>query len=464
MNRDAFRKFFKSAGPAILPVIHVRDADQAARNVAVVLGEGAQGVFLINHDFPHMELVPVIEQVRERFPSLWLGVNFLGVTGKHAFPVLGDLAARGVMVDAYWADDARIDERVETQAEAVEIDAVRAASGWDGLYFGGTAFKKQREVAAEHYRLSAEIARTHMDAVTTSGIATGHAADISKIETFRQGCGDHPLAIASGVTPENIHLYAPLVDAILVATGINFEGDFYNADPVRLRRLIARSRDVTLCRETVDQSEAKDDRDDRWYLYNMAPTERANVAAWLDPSSVYINARSFNAILDDLLEPFSPDEVDLVAAPDAMGFILGSAMAARLGRGFLALRKAGRLPVEADAVTFTNYSGNTQDMEMRKQAFLPGTRVLIADQWIETGGTMEAAISLIEGRGGIVAGIATICIEESHGAEAYRQRYKCCTAVVSGTELQRQMNSKAPDYFPDYRVEKTYPVIGAGQK
>jgi len=458
MNRHVFRKSFISAGPAILPVIHVLDAAQAVRNVAVVLGEGAQGVFLINHDFPHMDLVPIIEQVREQFPSLWLGVNFLGVTGAQAFPVLGELAARGVMVDAYWADDARIDERVETQAEADEIDAVRAASGWDGLYFGGTAFKKQRDVAAEHYQRSAEIARAHMDAVTTSGIATGHAADISKIETFRQGCGDHPLAIASGVTPENIHLYAPLVDAILVATGINYEGDFYNADPARLRILMARSRSAAL---SGVADPAPGDRDDRWYLYNMAPTQRSNVAAWLDPSSVYLNARSFNAILDDLVEPFSPDEIDLVAAPDAMGFILGSAIAARFGKGFLALRKAGRLPVEADAVTFSNYSGRSQDMEMRKQAFLPGTRVLIADQWIETGGTMEAAIALIEGQGGIIAGIATICIEETHGAEAYRERYKCCTAVIPGTELQRQMNSKAPDYFPDYRVEKTYPVIGA---
>ncbi len=461
MNRHDLRKAFKSTGPAILPVIHVQDTEQALRNVRVVLGEGAQGVFLINHDFPHEDLVPIIENVRQAFPAVWLGVNFLGVTGKDAFPVLGALQARGVQVDGYWADDARIDERADVQTEAEDIDAVRSSSGWNGLYFGGTAFKKQREVLPDAYAASAKIACRHMDAVTTSGIATGHAAEIAKIETFRAACGDHALAIASGVTPDNVHLYAGLVDAILVATGINHEGDFYNTDPGRLRALIARVRAIALAADTAG---ANDDRDDRWYLYNMAPTQRTGLAAWLDPSSVYINARSFNAILDDLLEPFSPRDIDLVAATDAMGFILGSAIAARLGKGFLAIRKAGKLPVEADAVTFTNYTGRTQDIEMRKNAFAAGTRVLLADQWIETGGTMQASIELIEGQGGIVAGIATICIEETHGAEALRDKYVCSTAVVPGSEVQRQMNSKAPDYFPDYRVEATHPEIGAKQK
>ena len=250
MNRTEFRKFFKVAGPAVLPVIHVADTGQALRNARVALAEGAQGVFLINHDFSPEELLPAIRDVRQAYPSLWLGVNFLAVTGRDAFPMLGALQAEGVMVDAYWADDARIDERADRQTEALEIDAVRADSGWTGLYFGGTAFKKQREVDPADHALSAQIACRHMDAVTTSGVATGRAADISKIETFRAACGAHPLAIASGVTPENVHLYAPLVDAILVATGINHDGDFYNTDPARLRQLVSRVREIALGDET----------------------------------------------------------------------------------------------------------------------------------------------------------------------------------------------------------------------
>ena len=56
------------------------------------------------------------------------------------------------------------------------------------------------------------------------------------------------------------------------------------------------------------------------------------------------------------------------------------------------IRKAGKMPVDADAVDFKNYSGRVQQLEMRQPDFAPGTRVLLVDQWIETGGTMAGAI------------------------------------------------------------------------
>lgn len=274
MNRAQFRKLFKTVGPAILPVIHVRDTAQAVRNVALAMGEGAQGVFLINHDFPHDDLLPIVAQVRQRFPALWLGVNFLGVTGRDAFPVLGRLAGQGVEVDAFWADDARIDERGEAQAEADAIAAAREASGWTGLYFGGTAFKKQREVAPDGYARAAGIAARYMDAVTTSGAATGEAADLAKIAAFRDGCGDTPLALASGVTPDNVALYGRLVDAVLVATGVNVPGDFYNIDPGRLRRLVSRARRAALSEAPEEGSPT-----------GMTGTIAGTSATWRRPSA-----------------------------------------------------------------------------------------------------------------------------------------------------------------------------------
>jgi len=183
-----------------------------------------------------------VREVRDRFPSLWLGVNFLAVTGARAFPVLGDLERSGCVVDAYWADDARIDEHAQAQREAEAIAEARRASGWSGLYLGGTVFKKQREVRPEDFETAARIAARYMDAVTTSGVAIGRSAELSKIRAFRNGCADRALAIASGVTPENAGAYAGLVDAILVATGINRSGDFYNIEPVRLRQLLAACR------------------------------------------------------------------------------------------------------------------------------------------------------------------------------------------------------------------------------
>ena len=202
-------------------------------------------------------------------------------------------------------------------------------------------------------------------------------------------------------------------------------------------------------------------RDDRWYLPLMAPNTKGPKFAWLDPTSIYINAKAFHALLDDLCAPFSADEVDVVGGLDAMGFVLAAGIAARLGTGMLPIRKAGKLCVETDAVTFTNYSGRTQDMEMRKPAFAPGTRVLLVDQWIETGGTMEGAIGLVERQGGAVAGLAAIAIEDNERTQAYRERYTCVAAVMPGTEWQRQCNAQHLASFGSYRPEKAFPEAGS---
>ena len=361
---------------------------------------------------------PILREVRARFPSLWLGVNFLAVTGRDAFPVLGQLQRDGVEIDAYWADDACIDEHAapEDQAEAAAIATARDASAWQGLYFGGTAFKKQRRVDPRDYERAAQAAAGWMNAVTTSGVATGKAAHREKIAAFRRGCGDAPLALASGVTPENALDYAADVDAMLVATGINRSGDFYEIDPGKLQRLVSvtrmaganraggapargphrdsdssRANPPSLRRDASREPSSRpqdSSSNERHYLAAMAPNVKGERYAWLDPSTLYINAAIFQALVDDLVAPFDPADFDVVAGFDAMGFVLGTAIAVRRGKGFLTLRKAGKLPVKSDAVEFVNYSGRVQRMEMREPAFRPGTRVLLVDQWVETGGTM----------------------------------------------------------------------------
>ncbi|QIE48028.1 adenine phosphoribosyltransferase (plasmid) [Pseudohalocynthiibacter aestuariivivens] len=240
MDRHAFQAVFGTQGTTVLPVIHVLDAEQAARNIRIAQDGGCPGVFLINHDFEKEKLLPIIREMRQMFPNFWIGVNFLAVTGRFAFPILGQLQDEGIRVDGYWADDARIDERraADDQPEAQAIEQARRDSGWNGLYIGGTAFKKQREVAPEFYATSAQIACGFMDVVVTSGVATGQAADLSKIRTFRESCGNTALGVASGITPENANQFMSGVDLFMVATGINHEGDFYNIDPARLQDLM----------------------------------------------------------------------------------------------------------------------------------------------------------------------------------------------------------------------------------
>ena len=247
MNRTDFHQLFKSPGPVVLPVLHVLDNARTERNLREVIAAGAPGCFLINHDFEPERFLPIIRHARDRFPALWLGVNFLGVTGRDAFPMLARLARSGCTVDAYWADDARIDEHGEN-TEAEEIAEIYRDSGWFGLYFGGTCFKKQRPVDPADHGAAARHACAFMDVVTTSGVATGEEADLTKVETFRAAIGDRTLALASGITPENAETYRD-VDCFMVATGINEPGNFYDIDPDRLAAL------MRICRRLGKESD-----------------------------------------------------------------------------------------------------------------------------------------------------------------------------------------------------------------
>jgi adenine phosphoribosyltransferase len=200
-------------------------------------------------------------------------------------------------------------------------------------------------------------------------------------------------------------------------------------------------------------------RENRWYLKLMAPNTKGPKFAWLDPTSIYINGDAFKDLLDDLEADLKGTTVDVVGGLDAMGFVLGSALATRLDVGFLPIRKAGKLCVETDKVSFSNYSGRTQDMEMRTPAFAPGTKVLLADQWVETGGTMDGAIRLVERQGGKVVALAAVAIEENDVTRGYRSKYKCVAGVVPGSRWQLECNAQKLSSFATYKPEDVFPRI-----
>jgi adenine phosphoribosyltransferase len=207
-------------------------------------------------------------------------------------------------------------------------------------------------------------------------------------------------------------------------------------------------------------TDPKGPREARWYLSLMSPNTKGPQFAWLDPTSIYINSSAFSDLLDDLCADLNADEIDVVAGLDAMGFVLGAALGARLGRGFLPIRKSGKLCVDTDKVSYGNYSGRTQDMEMRTPAFAPGTRVLLADQWVETGGTMDGAVRLIERQGGSVAGMVAIAMEENAATDAYRNKYKVTTAVLKDTPWQTECNAQRLSSFDTYDASRTFPTAG----
>lgn len=103
------------------------------------------------------------------------------------------------------------------------------------MWFGGVAFKYQRPVS--DLEAACRIAAQYIDVVTTSGPGTGRAADVEKIQRMKQALGDSPLAIASGITPDNVEDYLPHADYFLVATGIS--RSFTELDANRVHDLVA---------------------------------------------------------------------------------------------------------------------------------------------------------------------------------------------------------------------------------
>ena len=201
----------------------------------------------------------------------------------------------------------------------------------------------------------------------------------------------------------------------------------------------------------------KGPRDDRWYFSIMAPNTKGDKFAWLDPTSIYINSEAYHDLLDDLCAEINAKDVDVVAGLDAMGFVMAAGIAARIGCGFLPIRKAGKLCVDTDSADMTNYTGRTQAMEMRLPAYAPGTRVLLVDQWVETGGTMHGAIQLVEQQNGIVAGMVAIVMEDNDTTAKYREKYKCITAIQPNTKWQDQANAQYLESFKTYNPEAAFP-------
>ncbi|XP_041665982.1 adenine phosphoribosyltransferase [Cheilinus undulatus] len=199
----------------------------------------------------------------------------------------------------------------------------------------------------------------------------------------------------------------------------------------------------------MDVLDLSADRRKGWYLCLMAPNTKGPTFAWLDPSRLYCNPQALADCAKDLIGPFLNDTIDLVGGIDAMGFILGASVATTLGKGFLAIRKAGHLCVTTENQNYTDYTGREKTMEVRVDVLKPGMRVLLVDQWIETGGTMKAAIQLVEKLGATVVGVAAVAIENTEGGKWIKENYKFSHCIPE--ELQIQIDEKRLNSFKDFK-------------
>lgn len=117
------------------------------------------------------------------------------------------------------------------------------------------------------------------------------------------------------------------------------------------------------------------------------------------------DGEAYRYATDKIVEYAKEREIDIIVGPEARGFIIGCPVAYSLGVGFAPVRKEGKLPRETVKVEYGLEYG-TDVLTIHKDAIKPGQRVLITDDLLATGGTIEASIKLVEELGGVVAGIA----------------------------------------------------------
>lgn len=126
-----------------------------------------------------------------------------------------------------------------------------------------------------------------------------------------------------------------------------------------------------------------------------------------DVTTLFADPRGFRIAIDQLLHPYAGAQIDKVVGLEARGFILGGAIAHQLSRGFVPIRKKGKLPAATIAEEYTLEYGEAV-VEIHDDALAPGERVLIVDDLLATGGTCEAGIRLVERLGAQVVGCAFI--------------------------------------------------------
>ena len=124
-----------------------------------------------------------------------------------------------------------------------------------------------------------------------------------------------------------------------------------------------------------------------------------------DLTPLFADAGAFGAAVEALAE--GAPAFDKVAGIEARGFVVAAPVAARAGTGFVPIRKAGKLPAATYATSYALEYGEAT-IEVHRDAFVPGERVLVVDDVLATGGTAAAAVRLVREAGAEVAGVAVV--------------------------------------------------------
>lgn len=217
-------------------VVHATDEEQTLKNANIAFNSGADGIFLINHRrVSTMGLKHLYLHVREKHPKRWIGLNFLGPDLRYFTENLKSYLPKDAQ--ALWCDTLGYDQRFVRSARvigALNLSLTLSKVAPEAILFGGFDFKYQAPV--KDLSLGVRDLEKIVNVLTTSGVETGSPPSLEKLVTMREAAGPtKDIAVASGMTPENVDPFLEHVDYFLVATGIS--KSFTLLDPVKVREM-----------------------------------------------------------------------------------------------------------------------------------------------------------------------------------------------------------------------------------
>lgn len=219
----------------VLPVIHYCDNDNTWMQAEIAYKSGANGVFLISHSAEDSLLAPLAQKIKQENWQIngvpfKIGLNLLSTAALEAFDTVRDY-----QLDALWLDYAGVNSSGLSSLAEKLLVKMKDSPHID--VFASVAFKYQ---ATEDFPAQAAlVAKNNGFIPTTSGTKTGVAPTVEKIRSMSEATGGI-LAVASGMTVENVSQYAPYLSHILVSTGIS--SSEFEFDENALKELIKNYR------------------------------------------------------------------------------------------------------------------------------------------------------------------------------------------------------------------------------
>ncbi len=213
---------------SFITALHPFDIDHWMGNAQTAYEHGADGVAIVTHHIGQITALKLCNKVKEKRPYHKVIVNILQVDPKWIFDTIFKSQELSKTIDWIWTDRAYIygvdtyDKKYENNKYANEIKLLIEENERTWVYFGPFAFKwpYQNIISEEEYWVAIKQAKNYLDVITTSGPWTWYEADVAKIKLIKQLAWEYPIALASGLTPNNFDIYKDYHDISIVFSGI----------------------------------------------------------------------------------------------------------------------------------------------------------------------------------------------------------------------------------------------------